>query len=167
MLSGRSIATLVLFILSMFFVIRPVTIKRVPINLLTAPIATIAILWAAGCLGPKEIRDGIVGTEGVKPYNILLLFFSLAYMAISLDLTGVLQSAAFAVANKGGTSGRKTYIMFYGMLTCFSMILGNDPVILSGTVFLVYYTKVAELSPTAWLLAEFAAANTASMVCYS
>jgi Na+/H+ antiporter NhaD/arsenite permease-like protein len=164
MLAGRPIATLVLFILSMIFVIRPISIGRVPVNFLTAPIVIIAILWAAGCLGPKEIRDGIVGTEGIKPYNILLLFLSLAYMAISLDFTGVLQSAAFAVANKGGASGRKTYAMFYIMLLFLGIIMGNDAVILSGTVFLVYYTKVAELSPMAWLLAEFAAANTASMV---
>jgi len=26
------------------------------------------------------------GTEGVKLYNILILFFSLAYMAITLDI---------------------------------------------------------------------------------
>ncbi|KAF5340256.1 hypothetical protein D9611_007770 [Ephemerocybe angulata] len=52
------------------------------------------------------------------------------------------------------------------MLTVLSVFLGNDPVILSGTAFLVYYTKVSELDPISWLMSEFAAANTASMVLF-
>ncbi|KAJ6591098.1 hypothetical protein DFH09DRAFT_1138567 [Mycena vulgaris] len=163
-----SIVTLVIFILSIIFVIYPVEFrirhKRIPLNLTTAPILAIAILWAAQCLGPTQIRDGIVGTEGVKPYNILILFSSLAYMAITLDISGVLQAAAFWVSNKGGSNGRKLYFYFYVMLTLLSMLLGNDPVILSGTVFLVYYTRGVDLEPLPWLIAEFASANTASMV---
>jgi Na+/H+ antiporter NhaD/arsenite permease-like protein len=175
MVSTKAIVTLLLFIISIIFVIVPVHIPlpkiygrrfRIPINLTTAPIATIAILWAAGCIGPGDIRDGIVGTDNIKPYNILILFFSLAYMAITLDITGVLQAAAFWVSNKGGTDGRRLYLYFYIMLTLISMVLGNDPVILSGTVFLVYYTKVIKLDPMSWLIAEFAAANTASMVLF-
>lgn len=46
------------------------------------------------------------------------------------------------------------------------MVVGNDPVILSGTAFLVYYTSATRLDPVAWLIAEFAAANTASMVLF-
>ncbi|KAJ7177939.1 hypothetical protein C8R46DRAFT_1075415 [Mycena filopes] len=163
-----SIVTLIIFFLSITFVIYPVTIRirraRIPINLTTAPILAIAILWASQCLGPTQIRDGIVGTEGVKPYNILILFFSLAYMAITLDISGVLQAAAFWVSNKGGTNGRRLYFYFYVMLTLLSVLLGNDPVILSGTVFLVYYTRGVDLEPLPWLIAEFATANTASMV---
>ncbi|KAF8154813.1 hypothetical protein B0H34DRAFT_718013 [Crassisporium funariophilum] len=175
MVSGSSIATLVVFILSIVFVIYPFSFplflpylgrKRIHINLTTAPIIAILVLWAAQCLGPGVIRDGIVGTDGVKPYNILILFFSLAYMAITLDITGVLQAAAFWVSNKGGSNGWKLFLYFYIMLTVLSVFLGNDPVILSGTAFLVYYTKVNELNPIAWLMSEFAAANTASMVLF-
>ncbi|KAJ7653275.1 hypothetical protein DFH06DRAFT_1205183 [Mycena polygramma] len=175
MITAYSIVTLVIFICSIAFVIQPLPIpvrlpyighKRVVLNLTTAPILAIAILWAAQCLGPTQIRDGIVGTDGVKPYNILILFFSLAYMAITLDITGVLQAAAFWVSNKGGSNGWKLYLYFYLMLTVLSVFLGNDPVILSGTAFLVYYTKVSELNPISWLMSEFAAANTASMVLF-
>lgn len=86
------------------------------------------------------------GTDGVKPYNILILFFSLAYMAITLDITGVLRAAAFWVSNKGGTDGYRLFLYFYMMLTALSVVLGNDPVILSGTVFLVYYTTVTQVT---------------------
>lgn len=175
MLTRFSIVTLIIFILSITFVIFPVSFhvrlprlgkRRIPINLATAPIIAIAILWASQCLGATQIRDGIVGTDGVKPYNILILFSSLAYMAITLDITGVLQSAAFWVSNQGGSSGWRLYFYFYLMLTLLSVLLGNDPVILSGTVFLVYYTAAAGLEPMPWLISEFASANTASMVLF-
>jgi len=175
MITRFSIVTLVIFVLSITFVIYPVSFhvhlpklgrRRVHINLATAPIIAIAILWAAQCLGASQIRDGIVGTDGVKPYNILILFSSLAYMAITLDITGVLQAAAFWVSNKGGSNGWKLYFYFYLMLTLLSVLLGNDPVILSGTVFLVYYTAATGLEPTPWLISEFSAANTASMVLF-
>ncbi|KAI6129398.1 hypothetical protein EDD16DRAFT_1690090 [Pisolithus croceorrhizus] len=172
-MDGYAIATLVIFILSICFVIRPVlipthvrSIPRVPLNLTTAPILAIAILWASQCIDADVIRNGIVGTGGVKPYNILILFFSLAYMAITLDTTGILEAAAFWVSNKGGSNGRKSYFYFYVMLTLLSILLGNDPVILSGTAFLAYYTTAAGVKPMPWLMSEFAAANTASMVLF-
>ena len=75
--------------------------------------------------------------DRIKPYNILILFFSLAYMSITLDITGVLQAAAFWVSNRGGSNGWKLFFYFYVMLTLLSVLIGNDPVILSGTAFLV------------------------------
>jgi Na+/H+ antiporter NhaD/arsenite permease-like protein len=173
--SSRADATLALFILSILCVIRPfkhnlrwIGLPRVhiPIDLLTASIVIIALLWASKCIGATQIRDGIVGTNGIKPYNILILFSSLAYMAITLDITGIWRAATFWVINKGGSNGWKLYFYFYLLLTSLSVIIGNDPIILSGTVFLVYYTQAVELNPLAWLIAEFAAANTASMVLF-
>jgi Na+/H+ antiporter NhaD/arsenite permease-like protein len=52
------------------------------------------------------------------------------------------------------------------MTTGLSAVLGNDPVILSATAFLIYFTKIAEVSPMAWLFSEFASCNTASMVLF-
>ncbi|KAG1781540.1 hypothetical protein EV702DRAFT_1042036 [Suillus placidus] len=90
----------------------------------------------------------------------------MTYMAITIDITGILQSAAFWVSNKGGSNGWKLYTYFYVMLTLLSILLGNDSVILSGTVFLVYYAKVAELNHISWVMSGFAAANIASMVLF-
>ena len=87
-------------------------------------------------------------------------------MFITLDVTGILQAAAFWVSNQGGNNTRKLYFYFYALLTTVGMVLGNDPVILSGTAFLVYYTSATNLPPMAWLILEFAAANTASMVLF-
>ena len=87
-------------------------------------------------------------------------------MAITLDVTGILQAAAFWVSNKGGSNGRKLYFYFYLLLTLVSMVVGNNLVILSGTAFVVYYTAATNLTPIPWLISVFAAANTASMVLF-
>ena len=52
------------------------------------------------------------------------------------------------------------------MTTALSAVLGNDPVILSGTAFLVYFTKIAEVSHVAWIFSEFVTCNTASMLLF-
>jgi len=68
-------ATLVLFFISIVFVIHPLSLHvRIPvigrtkitIGLMTSPLICIAILWAAQCLGATQIRNGIVGT-GMVP----------------------------------------------------------------------------------------------------
>ncbi|KAI4524246.1 hypothetical protein K525DRAFT_360936 [Schizophyllum commune Loenen D] len=175
MIDRFSIVTLIFFILSVTFVIYPWSFyvhlpyfgrRKIPVNLNTAPILAIAILWAAQCIGATDIRNGIVGTDGLKPYNVLILFITLAYMSITLDATGLLKAVAFWVSNKGGTSGPRLYIYFYAMLTLLTVFIGNDPVILSGTVFLLYYTQANDLEPLPWLMSEFTAANTASMVLF-
>jgi hypothetical protein len=71
MITRFSIVTLVFFILSTGFVIYPVSFTvrlpyfgptRISIDLKTAPILAIAILWASQCIGATQIRNGIVGT---------------------------------------------------------------------------------------------------------
>ncbi|KAJ2922601.1 hypothetical protein H1R20_g14500, partial [Candolleomyces eurysporus] len=175
MISRFAIVTLILFFLSAIFVIQSLSFhvplpligrRKVTIGLVTAPIMAIMILWASQCLGVTQIRNGIVGTDNIKPYNIIILFISFAYMAITLDVTGIFQAAAFWVSNKGGSSGHKLYLYLYLLLTLISMVVGNDPVFLFGTAFLVHYTAATGLDPDAWLISEFAAANTASMVLF-
>jgi len=60
MVSGSAIATLVVFLLSIVCVIRPFSIPifgyKFPINLTTAPIIAILVLWAAQCLIAKNVR---------------------------------------------------------------------------------------------------------------
>ncbi|KAN0082751.1 hypothetical protein V8E55_008546 [Tylopilus felleus] len=172
MTTGYAITTLVVFIISIFFVIRPVAIPtprripHIPINHTTAPIFAIALLWTAQCLESVVIRNGIVGTGGVKPYNILILFLSLAYMAATLDITDILWTALSCVSNKGGQNGWKVYRHFYFVFSLLSIMLGSGSVVTTGAGFLVHYTDVSRLEPGPWIMAEFAAANTASMVLF-
>ncbi|KAI0077187.1 hypothetical protein K474DRAFT_1596497 [Panus rudis PR-1116 ss-1] len=190
-----SILTLVLFVLSNVSVITPFRIpipriissrgwniltvlriappnadrlKRryhVPVNFVTMPLVSVLILLAAGAIDGTTVRRGIVGADGVKPLDIMALFISLAYISVSLDLTGLLRFSAFWVARKGGHAGRKLFLYLYVFFLVCAVIFGNDPVILCGTPFLAYLTRVSGITPpTAWIYTQFAAANMASVV---
>ncbi|KAJ2922584.1 hypothetical protein H1R20_g14508, partial [Candolleomyces eurysporus] len=165
--------TLLLFFLSNILVIYPASFtvslpligeRKVTIGLITSPIMAIAILWAFQCLGGTQMRNGIIGSDNIKPYNILILSISVAYMVTTLEATGILQAAASWVSSKAGFSSRKLYFYFYLLFTLVSIIVGNDPVIFSGTDFLVGRISEAGLDPKPWLVSAFIAANTGSMV---
>ena len=57
----------------------------IPLNLATAPPLIVLLLKVSQCIPWSVVRDGITGGgTGVEPYNIMILFFSLAYLAMSL-----------------------------------------------------------------------------------
>ena len=150
------------------------TAVRVPqrryltIDHVIAPLLGVLILLATTTIGGEEVKVGIVGEGSIEPYDVLALFISLAYIAISLDATGVLRYLAFVVCIKAGKNGFTLFMLLYAFFFTLGVAVGNDPVILSGTAFLVYFTRVAGISPpSAWIWAQFVAANISSAVLVS
>jgi Na+/H+ antiporter NhaD/arsenite permease-like protein len=140
---------------------------HIHLSLTTAPVIAVILLLATTTIRGSTIRLGIVGDENVKPYDVLVLFISLAYISIALDGTGALEATAFYVSKRGGSSGRLLFTYLYAFFLLTACIVGNDPLILSGTPFLAYLAQHTGLDPTAWIFAEFMAANTASAVLVS
>lgn len=145
----------------------------ITIDHVSAPVIGVIILLATTTIGGEQVKQGIVGEDGIEPYDVLALFISLAYIAISLDATGLLRFLAFLICLKAGRQGREAkgktlYLLLYFFFWSAGVLVGNDPVILSGTAFLVYFTRVAGISPPdAWIWAEFVAANISSAVLVS
>ncbi|PWZ03135.1 hypothetical protein BCV70DRAFT_197371 [Testicularia cyperi] len=143
------------------------------IDHVSAPVIGVLILLATTTIGGEQVRQGIVGEDGIEPYDVLALFISLAYIAISLDATGLIRYLAFLICLKAGRQGREAkgktlFLLLYFFFWTAGVLVGNDPVILSGTAFLVYFTRVAGISPPdAWIWAEFVAANISSAVLVS
>ncbi|KAF9345653.1 hypothetical protein BGX26_002903, partial [Mortierella sp. AD094] len=97
----------------------------------------------------------------------MILFFSLAYICISLDMTGVFQYAAFWISKRGGGGGQRVFLSFFLLSTIMSGLTSNDVVVLTMTPFLVYYSHAVDLiTPVAFLMAEVQTANIASMALY-
>lgn len=69
----------------------------------------------------------------------------------------------------GGNVGHRLFFYLYAFFFGLSTFVGNDPVILSGTAFLAYMTRVSEniQHPRAWIHAQFAVANIASAILVS
>lgn len=83
------------------------------LSLLTAPFIGVVLLLATTTINGSTIRLGIVGDDSIKPYDVLVLFIALAYIAIALDGTGALEAVAFYVSKRGGSSGRLLFTYLY------------------------------------------------------
>ncbi|KAG0273902.1 hypothetical protein BGZ96_004601 [Linnemannia gamsii] len=139
------------------------------LDIATAPVLGVLFLLATQSIKGDSVRDGIVGApeSGVEPYAVMILFFSLAYICISLDMTGVFQYAAFWISQRGGGSGQRVFLSFFLLSTVMSGLTSNDVVVLTMTPFLVYYSEAVDLlTPVAFLMAEIQTANIASMALY-
>ncbi|KZM28326.1 uncharacterized protein EKO05_0003605 [Ascochyta rabiei] len=140
-----------------------------PMNFVTSPLIADLFLLAITAIGKEEVAGGTIGANNIVPYDIMLFFLSLAYIAISVDASGLIRWLAFKVLQKGGKVGHRLYFYLYVFFFALTAFIGNDPIILSGTAFLSYMTRVSSniKHPRAWIYTQFACANIASAILVS
>ena len=109
---------------------------RFPVNFITAPLIADLFLLAILAIGRKEVHDGTVGADHIFPIDIMVFFITLAYIAISIDASGLIRWLAFKVLQIGGKNGHRLYFYLYTFFFALATLIGNDPIILSGTPFL-------------------------------
>ncbi|KAK8139447.1 hypothetical protein PG984_002827 [Apiospora sp. TS-2023a] len=142
-------------------------LARFPINMITAPLIADLFLLATSAIGRDEVYNGIVGANSIDPIDVMVFFITLAYIALSLDASGLIRYLACRVL-KAGKSGRRLYFYLYSFFFALTTCIGNDPIILSGTPFLAYITRVSNIeAPEAWIYSQFAIANIASAILVS
>lgn len=140
-----------------------------PLNFITAPLIADLFLLAILAIGRKEVHDGTLGSDNIVPIDIMAFFLTLAYIAISIDASGLIRYLAFKVLQKGGELGHRLFFYLYAFFFGLGSFIGNDPIILSGTAFLAYMTRVSSniIHPRAWIHAQFAIANISSAILVS
>lgn len=140
-----------------------------PMNIVTAPLIADLFLLAIGAIGKEEVKQGTVGSDNIKPYDIMIFFLTLAYIAISIDASGLIRYLAFRVLKWGGKAGHRLFFYLYAFFFALGSFIGNDPIILSGTAFLAYMTRVSSniVHPRAWIFTQFSIANIASAILVS
>ncbi|KAG9742661.1 putative arsenite transmembrane transporter protein, partial [Aureobasidium melanogenum] len=135
----------------------------------TAPLIADLFLLAISAIGRQEVHDGTVGADNISPIDIMVFFVTLAYIAISIDASGLIRFLAFKVLQKGGKVGHLLFFYLYAFFFSLGAFVGNDPIILSGTAFLAYMTRVSSNidHPRAWMYSQFSIANIASAILVS
>lgn len=111
-------------------------------DFVTAPLIADLFLLAIGAIGRTEVHDGTVGANHIAPIDIMVFFLSLAYIALSIDASGLIRWLACRVLRKGGKHGYRLYFYLYTFFFVMACFVGNDPIILGGTPFLAYFSKV-------------------------
>ncbi|KAK0112591.1 hypothetical protein ONS95_014335 [Cadophora gregata] len=149
--------------------IKPFVRFRFPLNFLTAPLIADLFLLAISAIGRREVHDGTIGANHISPIDIMVFFITLAYIAISIDASGLIRYLAFKVLQRAGKVGHRLFFYLYAFFFLLGSFIGNDPIILSGTAFLAYMTRVSSniVHPRAWIFSQFAIANIASAILVS
>ncbi|KAI1392064.1 uncharacterized protein F4822DRAFT_389529 [Hypoxylon trugodes] len=140
-----------------------------PMNFVTAPLIADLFLLAILAIGRDEVYGGTIGANNISPIDIMAFFITLSYIAISIDASGLIRYLAFKVLQRGGKFGHRLFFYLYAFFFALGSFIGNDPIILSGTAFLAYMTRVSSniIHPRAWIFAQFAVANIASAILVS
>ena len=121
------------------------------------------VILCTGALPIKEAMAGLMRSDGVNPFKILILFISMTVMSVYLDEIGFFRYLAKEVLKRAGHSQIRTFIYLYLTVSVLTVFTSNDIVILTFTPFICYFSKHANINPVPYLVSEFVAANTWSM----
>jgi Na+/H+ antiporter NhaD/arsenite permease-like protein len=139
----------------------------VPVNYVTAPLAAVLFLLAATVIGKHELMLGIIGDDdtGICPYDLVIVFLSLGYIANSLGAAGLVRWVVFKAVRLGKV-GHRLYLYLYICFFSIGAFLGNDPIMV---LFLSYFMRVASNinHPRAWIHTQFCIANIATGILVS
>lgn len=112
----------------------------------------------------SECWNKITSSGSVNPLKILTLFISVTAISVFLDEVGFFEFLAYKVLKCAGNSTFKLFILLYITVSVLTVFTSNDIVILTFTPFILYFCKNANIKSTPFLIAEFTAANTWSMM---
>ncbi|MBU1164396.1 hypothetical protein KKA15_02435 [Patescibacteria group bacterium] len=153
-------------IVILYFTINPSKKWKVAFNMATVSIAALIVLLLLKVIDIETIISGIIGTNGIEPWKVLVIFFSVAYVSVSTDVTGIFDYIAYRLVRLANGDGIKLFLFFYCFAGFLSIFTSNDIVILTLTPIIFYLGKHAKINIIPLLFAEFFAANTLSMLLY-
>ena len=124
-----------------------------------------AIILLATSLAPiQEVFNELTNNTSVNPLKIIILFFSMTILSIFLDEVGLFRYLANVAAKKAKNNQYTLFIILYGLTALLTIFTSNDIVILTFTPFICFFCKNSKINPIPYLIAEFAAANTWSLM---
>ena len=165
------IATIVISVLSFVGVIASIIfiphfkIGKVTIDTYWILPLVAAIILLATSLAPiNEVISSLTSHTSINPLKILGLFFSMTIISIYLDELGLFKYLAIKAAKKAGSNQFVLFLILYLLVAVLTIFTSNDVVILTFTPFICFFAKRTKINPLPYLIAEFAAANTWSMM---
>lgn len=159
-----AITTFVLITCSILF-FPHIVIKKIRIDTywIIALVGALALLIAN--LAPIQlVWDEINSDKSINPLKILVLFFSMTVLSIFLDETGLFKYLAVKSTKLAKNNQFFLLIIIYFLVSLLTVFTSNDVVILTFTPFICFFCKHTKINPFPYLVAEFAAANTWSMM---
>lgn len=159
-----AVLTCLVLILSVLFFPK-ICIGKIKINTYwVVGIVGALLMLAFGCISFKDALAGLTSDSSVNPIKILVLFISMTILSIFLDEIGFFKYLACIATRKAKSNQIVLFIILYLLVSVLTVFTSNDIVILTFTPFICYFAKNTKINPIPYLVAEFAAANTWSMM---
>lgn len=113
----------------------------------------------------KNVGEALFSNDNsMNPIKILALFFSMTFISFFLEEAGFFKFLASYAAKKAKSNQMVLFVILNFLIAALTIVTSNDIVILTFTPFICYFCKHAKINPLPYLIAEFAAANTWSMM---
>ena len=112
----------------------------------------------------NAVFSGLTTEDAINPLKILCLFISMTILSIFLDEVGFFKHLANIVCMKAGKNQFKLLLYLYILTSILTIFTSNDIIILTFTPFICYFAKNTKINPIPYLVSEFIAANTWSMM---
>ncbi len=137
--------------------------KSVAIYWLPPLFAALALI-AFNCVDLPDVWKSLTANSSINPLKILVLFFSLTAISVFLDEAGFFELLAYWVLIKAKKSQTFLFTVLFFTVSLLTVFTSNDIVILTFTPFICYFCKNAKINPLPYLVGEFVAANTFSLL---
>ena len=108
--------------------------------------------------------NSITSNTSLNPLKILILFISISFISITLDESGFFKYISSLFVSKYKSSQFKLFTVLYILISILTVFTSNDIVILTFTPFILYLSKRGNINPIPYLVMEFVAGNTYSMM---
>ena len=159
-----SVSTFILVILSILL-FPHIKIKNLRIDTYWIVALLGAIILLAFSFAPiKEVGEQLVSNTAINPIKILVLFFSMTMISIILDELGLFKYLASVASKRAKSNQFILFILLYFLTSILTVFTSNDVVILTLTPFICFFSKRSKINPIPYLVAEFVAANTWSLM---
>lgn len=122
------------------------------------------ILLAFGFAPIKEVGNQLISDGTINPIKILILFFSMTTISVILDELGFFHYLASVASSKAKENQYILFLLLYLLTSILTIFTSNDVVILTLTPFICFFAKRSKINPIPYLVAEFVAANTWSLM---
>ena len=157
-----SITCLGVILTSIFNIHFEIKGKAIHIYWMVALLGALIVLFST--LSISEWWSALIKNDGINPIQILVLFLSMSLISIFLDELGFFAHLANWTLLRVKKSQISLFITLYVFVSLLTMFTSNDIIILTLTPFILFFCKNAKISPIPYLVSEFIAANTWSMI---
>lgn len=128
-----------------------------------AMVGALALLLSG--LAPwNEVTAQLFSDAAINPLKIIVLFFCMTVLSIFLDEVGLFRFLANLAAAKAKNNQFVLFFILYALTATLTIFTSNDIVILTFTPFICFFCKNSKVNPIPYLVAEFSAANTWSLM---